>query len=1343
MVLISLCISQRNANAQNFEKACGTDHVMQQLYKKHPHEKQEAKKLREKMRFASKSIAANKSYVIPVVFHVFGTQYNSNTTVTKAIIEDALRRTNEDFQGLNQDYTTIDAPFDVIKQPLNITFKLAKIDPNGNPTTGVIFHSTASGMGNYNSPEVRQVAWDNYKYCNIYITRDLYGNGDFYNSGVAWYPNKTMSDQNIARIVYNGSYLGTNTNENFRSVFTHEFGHYLDLPHTFDKGICNNNPNDGDGVADTPPHKKNSSGTQCNKVYNCFNNEINNENFMDYTDCYKMFTKGQVQRMINALENSPTRNTLWTPENLIATGVNSELGPSIIANGSTFNERFLNDGIIEQTIDISCEKCTFTKSSGTLIEGTDYTTTNLPNGLTSKITVNSNTQATITLEGNANSHASNNSISNLSFKFLNSSITGGTSQLQKDSIDNLKITFKNPYTEYCNVNIRFAVYTHITNVSFNNTNNPSGYDGTSNNISTTRFKVKKGETYPLSITTNKGNGGNNDNLRVRVWADWNNNFIYEDNELVINKPYKNSQTDTNGNYTLTQNITIPNNATLGNTAFRVLAHYVQGNEGDFACSTIDSGESEDYGLEILPSNTPFEVDFSTPTPLVNFSDQVNFNDLSIAENGDQVVSWNWEFEGGTPSSSTSRNPQNIIFRNPGKFNVSLEVTTQNGLKKKITKSEYITSRLSYCSSSPKFGTYFSVNKVNLNTINHQPGKSNYYNYYDTVNTELQVSKTYPITIKCERGNGGQNDTNRVRIWADWNFDSKFTSDELVSSKIVTYSDYDSNGEYEFTTNVTVPNNAAINKKIGFRIVGHFIQGNEGDTACGQYDSGNTLDYGVTIKSQANPNATITAISNASAIEGNNLIHTVTLNKTTTLSNTYPLLINNGTAILGTDFNNPTFSNGVTYNNGSIIVPANISSFSITIPTVDNTTDESDKNYTIQSGNISGIGTIQDNDEPSTGNYCYAANLRNDSYISNVSFGTINNTSTHNPYSNFTNLSSTFNSGEQFVITIKTKNDHWSYNNIAVWIDWNNDGTFSNNENVYNVYQPGPYNANVSIPNSTKTNTNLRMRIRYSYGASDAAAPCGEDSYFGEVEDYTIRVSNNTSTNYCAASTLRNDAYISNVSFGNINNTTTHSPYTNYTNNVQTFSVGQVFNISVSTSQNHWSYNGIGVWIDWNNDGAFSNNENVYKRYGAGPYAGNVVIPNNATTNTPLRMRVRYAYGAENRIVPCGTDTYFGEVEDYTIKINSNSLNGVSGANENQKIQFYPNPAKDFIVIKTFVNTPLTYTIVNLQGQLMIHKTITPKSLNTRLQLNNLSSGIYLLKILQGRSFINKKIIITK
>ena len=982
------------ANAQTFNaNTCGTEKQMEIMYKHNADALLESNILRKKISTLKKSKA--EPYVIPVVFHVFGTEFNGDTTVTIDIVKDALRRTNEDFQGLNDDYTTIDAPFDAIKQPLDITFKLAQLDPNGNPTTGVLFYNEASGMGHYSSPMVPRVAWDNLKYCNIYITRDLYDDGTHNNSGVAWYPNTGMTNENIARIVYNGSYLASNTDENFRSVLTHEFGHYLDLPHTFDKSVCSDDPEEGDGVADTPSHKKNSSQTACAVIHNCLQQEINNENFMDYTDCYKMFTQGQVERMNNALQNSPARNTLWTNANIQATGLSSDLGPRVVLSSSlSFEERHLNDGVIEGSIDLTCIECTFQNSSGDFILNTDYTVTNLPEGVTPRIQITSNTTATIHLENTASNHNLENSISNLTFTFLDPMIAGGVSQLYKSRLDNLKINFIDEYTEFCNLSVGFTAYAYITNVEFDGKTNPSfGYENEKQWVSDYTKKaiypVKKGKSYPISITTNKGTRGvSKDNLIIEGWFDWNRNFILENNELMISHSYSNRSTDEQGNYTYTTNIEVPTSIDLGDMAFRIFVSE-KGHKGNRSCSALDIGEFEDYGLKVIDENAPFNMDLYANSTTVNFSQKVSFSNLIITEPNDYITSWQWTFEGGEPASSTEKNPANITFPKEGSYDVTLQVVTANGTNQTITKKDYITSRLKYCPSYPYFGQEFRVNRVTLGTIDHAPFHSQSKSYYNKVSTTLIAGNTYPITIKTQKGLGKVNDVNRVRVWADWNFDGVWSQDEMIVSQKVNYADYDDNGEYEFTTNISVPSTAAVGKKIGLRVIGHSISRvgrKEGETSCGTYNSGNTADYGILVS-------------------------------------------------------NPT--------------------------------------------------------------YCTASSQNDSAHITRVSFGNVDNSSVHNSYSDYTIMSDSISVGDQFTLRVETNNDHSALNTLESWIDWNNDGVFDNDkEKVLHTFGAGPYSSNITAPVSAVSNVALRLRVRLGQ-SSNSISSCGENTYSGEVEDYSI------------------------------------------------------------------------------------------------------------------------------------------------------------------------------------------------------------------------------------------------
>jgi len=330
-LFVFFALSQTNSGV-NVSNMCRTSQVMKQLYESNGKAKLENDQFELfTQQFANQQAASKTAtgtcYVIPVVFHVYGT-IQSGKTVTNSIIINAMNKLNDDFHALNTDYNSVHSSFLSIRGAMpDITFALAQLDPNGNPTSGIVYHATASGYGNgsgYNTL-IAADAWDNYKYMNVYVQNDLYNDASLTNSGVAWYPNTSMSNANTARVVYNGAYLGTNTSVEFASVLTHEFGHWLNLIHTFEGGCVPPN----DNVSDTPLCDYGGSSYNChttstaNNPLNCNNALINAENYMDYAGaygCYRMFTQGQVTRVYAALLHA-ARQPLWQPSNLVATGL--------------------------------------------------------------------------------------------------------------------------------------------------------------------------------------------------------------------------------------------------------------------------------------------------------------------------------------------------------------------------------------------------------------------------------------------------------------------------------------------------------------------------------------------------------------------------------------------------------------------------------------------------------------------------------------------------------------------------------------------------------------------------------------------------------------------------------------------------------------------------------------------------------------------------------------------------------------------------------------------------------------------------------------------------------------
>jgi PKD repeat protein len=165
------------------------------------------------------------------------------------------------------------------------------------------------------------------------------------------------------------------------------------------------------------------------------------------------------------------------------------------------------------------------------------------------------------------------------------------------------------------------------------------------------------------------------------------------------------------------------------------------------------------------------------------------------------------------------------------------------------------------------------------------------------------------------------------------------------------------------------------------------------------------------------------------------------------------------------------------------------------------------------------------------------------------------------------------------------------------------------------------------------------------------------------------------SDYCDASTSVEDEYISNVLFGEINNSSGWqglvADYTDITNTMQA-GVGQPITI---TNGNAWAADIVYVWIDWNLNKEFGNTNETYMLTNVGgqgqTFTGTITPPAGQSPG-PYRMRVRMTYSTPP--TPCGAATY-GEIEDYTVVIaginvnfSANVTNGCPGL----EVQFTDN-----------------------------------------------------------------------
>lgn len=175
---------------------------------------------------------------------------------------------------------------------------------------------------------------------------------------------------------------------------------------------------------------------------------------------------------------------------------------------------------------------------------------------------------------------------------------------------------------------------------------------------------------------------------------------------------------------------------------------------------------------------------------------------------------------------------------------------------------------------------------------------------------------------------------------------------------------------------------------------------------------------------------------------------------------------------------------------------------------------------------SGVLTLAGSANPcssSTGP-CSASSTTCDEYINTVQLNTINNTSACSVggYGNYLSISTNLIKGNQYSITVtpdllSQTGSAFTNDEIAVWIDYNNDSDFLDAGEQVGYVLVGTGWSNVftfTVPTSAVSSA-VRMRVRISYSTDGAIVPCGQSTY-GEVEDYTVNITTS------GASLLEND-----------------------------------------------------------------------------------------------------------------------------------------------------------------------------------------------------------------------------
>lgn len=338
---------------------CGTDIVMKQEMAKNPQlaaEREEFERGFQEWR-ANKPIGyrEGEKYIIPTVFHVIHEGGSEN--ISKAQIEDQMAILNECFRAENNQ-SNVPAPFLALAGGLDIEFRLAKLDPQGNCTEGITrtYSNKTNDASNGNGLK-DLIDWNCYQYFNVWVVKNIAMDTEFGTIlGYAQFPASGLCGTDGVVLIHNvcGS-IGTASSAEGRTL-VHEAGHWLNLIHIWGDADCGS-----DQVNDTPPAFGPNFGIcyddfpyygadTCDNTYPYGEMMVN---YMDYSndECQMMFTQGQCERMEYVLTGpngtNGIRSYLWSEENQWLTGTHDDYTDVACAPIADFmaNKRFACTGV--------------------------------------------------------------------------------------------------------------------------------------------------------------------------------------------------------------------------------------------------------------------------------------------------------------------------------------------------------------------------------------------------------------------------------------------------------------------------------------------------------------------------------------------------------------------------------------------------------------------------------------------------------------------------------------------------------------------------------------------------------------------------------------------------------------------------------------------------------------------------------------------------------------------------------------------------------------------------------------------------------------------------------------
>jgi PKD repeat protein len=331
LLLTAASLSSNGQSLQGPTKICATmeqDSINRIRYPQlgTPEEFEEAiqNKLRE-MRLRGAAARTKAGVVsLPIIVHIVhnGEPVGTGANLSQAQVQAQIEVLNEDFRRKpgTPGYNTSPIGADV-----EIEFCLSPVDENGNTMTEPGIDRFNGNRVDWSRDQIENqlkptTIWNPNLFYNIWTVKFNAGEGGLL--GYAQFPDQTglqgipsNSPASTDGVVVRYNNFGSADKGNFPVMqapynkgrtLTHETGHWFGLRHIWGDGVCGD-----DFVADTPTQRSASSG--CPNSLSC--NDVTPamvQNYMDYSNdaCMNIFTMGQKDRMLAALETSPRRKSL-------------------------------------------------------------------------------------------------------------------------------------------------------------------------------------------------------------------------------------------------------------------------------------------------------------------------------------------------------------------------------------------------------------------------------------------------------------------------------------------------------------------------------------------------------------------------------------------------------------------------------------------------------------------------------------------------------------------------------------------------------------------------------------------------------------------------------------------------------------------------------------------------------------------------------------------------------------------------------------------------------------------------------------------------------------------------